>query len=150
LDRRRQSGVALESDRRAGPIEGRPKHPELNWAVTGVYFQDEDVVKIAANIWPSARGAREITKVNKISLECSALTVECAGRGFTRLDKGTPESSLEAYDAVCSLEKRQDSRANCPEEIAFTNGWIDAARKLAERSGKSAYGGYLRRLAEEA
>jgi glucose-1-phosphate thymidylyltransferase len=151
-DPERYGVVAFDGDKRAVSIEEKPKHPKSNWAVTGLYFYDEDVVDIAANVRPSARGELEITDVNQVYLERGALTVECMGRGFAWLDTGTPESLLEAGEFVRTLAKRQDSRINCPEEIAFTNGWIDAAqlRKLGERLGKSAYGGYLRRLAEEA
>jgi glucose-1-phosphate thymidylyltransferase len=151
-DPERYGVVSFDGDRRAVTIEEKPTHPKSHWAVTGLYFYDSDVVNIAANIKPSARGELEITDVNKVYLERGALSVECMGRGFAWLDTGTPESLLEASEFVRTMEKRQDSRINCPEEIAYINGWIDAAqlRKLGERLGKSAYGGYLRRLAEEA
>jgi len=119
--------------------------------VTGLHFYDPDVVEIAASIKPSARGELEITDVNRAYLERGDLCVELMGRGYAGLDTGTPESLLEAGEFVRTSEKRQDARINCPEEIAFNNGWIDVAQlyKLGGRLGKSAYGAYLRRLADE-
>jgi glucose-1-phosphate thymidylyltransferase len=119
--------------------------------VTGLYFYDPDVVEIAASIKPSARGEFEITDVNRAYLDRGDLSVELMGRGYAWLDTGTPESLLEAGEFARTIEKRQGSRISCPEEIAFINGWIDGAQlhKLGERLGKSAYGAYVRRLAEE-
>jgi len=150
-DPERYGVVSFDGDRRALSIEEKPVRPKSHWAVTGLYFYDPDVVNIAAGIKPSARGEFEITDVNKRYLERGLLTVECMGRGYAWLDTGTPESLLEAGEFVRTIEKRQDSRISCPEEIAFLNGWIDLSqlRMLADRQGKSAYGGYLRRLAEE-
>ena len=150
-DPERYGVVSFDGGRRAVRIEEKPAKPKSNWAVTGLYFYDPSVVEIAAGIKPSARGELEITDVNKAYLERGDLSVELMGRGYAWLDTGTPESLLEAGEFVRTIEKRQDSRVNCPEEIAFVNGWIDAAhlRKLGERLGKSSYGAYLRRLAEE-
>ena len=143
--------VSFDDGRRVVTIEEKPAKPKSNWAVTGLYFYDPDVVEIAASIKPSARGELEITDVNKVYLDRGDLSVELMGRGYAWLDTGTPESLLEAGEFVRTIEKRQDSRINCPEEVAFTNRWIDAAhlRRLGERLGKSSYGAYLRRLAEE-
>ena len=151
-DPERYGVVSFDGERRAISIEEKPARPKSHWAVTGLYFYDFDVVNIAANIKPSARGEFEITDVNKVYLERGDLRIECMGRGFAWLDTGTPESLLEAGEFVRTIERRQGFRINCPEEIAFMNGWINAAqlRKLGERLGKSPYGGYLRRLAEEA
>ncbi|HMK90424.1 MAG TPA: glucose-1-phosphate thymidylyltransferase RfbA [Methylocystis sp.] len=150
-DPERYGVVTFDGGRRAVSIEEKPAHPKSHWAVTGLYFYDPEVVNIAAAIKPSARGEYEITDVNKAYLERGDLCVECMGRGFAWLDTGTPESLLEAGEFVRTMEKRQDSRISCPEEVSFTNGWIDAAqlRKLGDRLGKSGYGSYLRRLAEE-
>jgi glucose-1-phosphate thymidylyltransferase len=149
-DPERYGVVTFDASKRVASIEEKPQRPKSNWAVTGLYFYDADVVDIAAGIKPSARGELEITDVNKTYLERGKLSVECMGRGYAWLDTGTPESLLEAGEFVHTIEKRQDSRINCPEEVAFHNGWIDAAqlRKLAERFGKSAYGAYLRHLGD--
>ncbi len=151
-DPERYGVVSFDGARRAITIEEKPQRPKSHWAVTGLYFYDGEVVDIARSIKPSARGEYEITDVNKVYLERGRLSVECMGRGYAWLDTGTPESLLEAGEFVRTIEKRQDSRINCPEEIAFLNGWIDVAqlRRLGERLGKSSYGGYLRRLADEA
>ena len=150
-DPERYGVVSFDGRRRAVAIEEKPTKPKSNWAVTGLYFYDADVVEIAAAMKPSARGELEITDVNKVYLERGDLSVELMGRGYAWLDTGTPESLLEAAEFVRTIEKRQDFRISCPEEIAFANGWIDVAqlRKLGERLGKSSYGAYLRRLADE-
>jgi glucose-1-phosphate thymidylyltransferase len=150
-DPERYGVVAFDESRRAVSIEEKPTSPKSNWAVTGLYFYDEAVVDIAANLKPSLRGELEITDVNRAYLERGRLNVECMGRGYAWLDTGTPDSLMEAGEFVRTLEKRQGSRICCPEEIAFLNGWIDDAqlRSLGERLGKSAYGQYLMKLSNE-
>jgi len=119
--------------------------------VTGLYFYDEQVVDIAADLKPSPRGELEITDVNRSYLERGELNVELMGRGYAWLDTGTPDSLLDASDFVGSLEKRQGFKIACPEEIAYRMGYIDEAQlmRLAAELGKSAYGQYLARVASE-
>jgi glucose-1-phosphate thymidylyltransferase len=150
-DPERYGVVAFDDSRRAVSIEEKPTHPKSNWAVTGLYFYDEAVIDIAANLKPSARGELEITDVNRVYLEGGRLNVECMGRGYAWLDTGTPDSLMEAGEFVRTLEKRQGSRICCPEEIAYLNGWIDdrQLRMLGQRLGKSAYGRYLLHLSSE-
>ena len=130
-------------------IEEKPRQPKSNWAVTGLYFYDRQVVNIAANLKPSARGELEITDVNRAYLDRKQLHIEKMGRGFAWLDTGTPDNLLEAAEFVRVLEKRQGFKICCPEEIAFHLGWIDAAQLegLGEPIAKSAYGQYLLRVA---
>lgn len=137
--------VEFDSQMRALSIEEKPKVPRSNWAVTGLYFYDERVVDIAADLRPSERGELEITDVNKAYLEAGTLTVERMGRGYAWLDTGTPDSLLEAAQFVSTLERRQGFKIACPEEIAFRLGYIDEHQllALAEKIAKSAYGHYL-------
>jgi glucose-1-phosphate thymidylyltransferase len=147
-DPERYGVVAFDGDKRASSIEEKPEHPKSNWAVTGLYFYDEQVVDIAADIAPSARGELEITDVNRAYLEKGELHVEIMGRGFAWLDTGTPDSLLEASEFVATLERRQAMKIACPEEIAWRNGFIDDAgldRAIA-RLGKGEYAAYLRRV----
>jgi glucose-1-phosphate thymidylyltransferase len=132
-------------------IEEKPVKPRSRWAVTGLYFYDEQAVDFAASLKPSARGELEITDLNRMYLERGSLNVETMGRGFAWLDTGTPDSLLEAAEFVRTLEKRQGFKICCPEEIAFRLGWIDAAavERLGSAIGKSAYGQYLLRLLKE-
>jgi glucose-1-phosphate thymidylyltransferase len=145
-DPERYGVVEFDRDMRAVSIEEKPKAPRSNWAVTGLYFYDKQVVDIAANLKPSARGELEITDVNRAYLERGQLSVEMMGRGYAWLDTGTPDSLIDAADFVRTLEKRQGFKIACPEEIAFDRGFIDAAQleRLASTFGSSAYGQYLR------
>jgi glucose-1-phosphate thymidylyltransferase len=149
-DPERYGVVDFDDQMRALSIEEKPAEPKSNWAVTGLYFYDEQVVDIAANISPSARGEFEITDVNRTYLERGRLSVEVMGRGYAWLDTGTPDSLLEAAEFVGTLERRQATKIACPEEIAFRMGFIDEGQLLvaADRLGKSDYASYLRRLLE--
>jgi glucose-1-phosphate thymidylyltransferase len=144
-DPERYGVVAFDEQHRAISIEEKPKQPKSNYAVTGLYFYDEQVCDIAASIKPSARGELEITDVNKRYLEMGQLGVEIMGRGFAWLDTGTHESLMEAASFIATLQKRQGLMVACPEEIAFHQGWIDASRlqTLAAPLAKNAYGQYL-------
>ena len=144
-DPERYGVVAFDEKHRAISIEEKPKQPKSNYAVTGLYFYDDQVCDIAASIKPSARGEFEITDVNKRYLEMGQLGVELMGRGFAWLDTGTHESLMEAASFIATLQKRQGLMVACPEEIAFHQGWIDANRlqALAAPLAKNAYGQYL-------
>jgi glucose-1-phosphate thymidylyltransferase len=144
-DPERYGVVAFDRDRKAVSIEEKPRQPQSNWAVTGLYFYDEAVVDIAANLKPSARGELEITDVNSAYLERGALHVEKMGRGYAWLDTGTPDSLIEASEFVRTFEKRQGLKICCPEEVAYLMGFIDAAalERLGVALGKSSYGQYL-------
>jgi glucose-1-phosphate thymidylyltransferase len=144
-DPERYGVVAFDEKHRAISIEEKPKQPKSNYAVTGLYFYDEQVCDIAASIKPSARGELEITDVNRRYLEMGQLGVEIMGRGFAWLDTGTHESLIEAASFIATLQKRQGLMVACPEEIAFHQGWIDANRlqALAAPLAKNAYGQYL-------
>jgi len=147
-DPERYGVVDFDDDGIALTIEEKPIKPKSNWAVTGLYFYDNDVLDIAATIKPSARGELEITTINEIYLKRGDLRVEKMGRGFAWLDTGTHESLLEAAEFVKTIEKRQGLKIACLEEIAWRQGYIDRAQleKSAEALGKSAYGDYLKRL----
>jgi glucose-1-phosphate thymidylyltransferase len=144
-----QYGV-VEFDAKGRPhsIKEKPTHPKSNWALTGLYFYDADVVDIAASLKPSARGELEITDINRDYLKSSELTVEKLGRGFAWLDTGTPEMLLEASEFVHTLDRRQGMKIASPEEIAFQSGWITAGdlETLAMKLGKNEYSRYLQRI----
>ncbi|MDE0200904.1 MAG: glucose-1-phosphate thymidylyltransferase RfbA [Rhodospirillaceae bacterium] len=148
-DPERYGVVAFDHCSRVVSIEEKPVRPRSRWAVTGLYFYDNDVVRIAEEIEPSARGELEITDVNRRYLERGDLTVERLGPGFTWFDTGTHESLLGAARFVRTVEKRENHRFGVPEEVAFQNGWIDRAElaALGHRLRKSSYGEHLLRLA---
>lgn len=147
-DPERYGVVEYDADLRVLSIEEKPVNPRSNYAVTGLYFYDNQVVDIADNLKPSARGELEITDVNRIYLERGKLNVEIMGRGYAWLDTGTHDSLQEASSFISTLQKRQGLMVSCPEEIAWRKGWIDAARieKLAHTMAKNGYGQYLLRL----
>jgi glucose-1-phosphate thymidylyltransferase len=149
-DPQRYGVVAFDEQNRAVSIEEKPETPLSNWAVTGLYFYDEQVVDIAAGLKPSPRGELEITDVNRAYLERGQLSVEVMGRGYAWLDTGTPDSLLEASEFVATLERRQGYQVACPEEVAFRMGYIDLdqLRELGERLGRGQYGKYLLDLAQ--
>ena len=144
-DPERYGVVAFDRAGVAESIEEKPSRPKSNWAVTGLYFYDNDIIEIARNIAPSARGELEITDVNKVYLDNKALKVERLGRGFAWLDTGTHESLLQASEFVRTIEERQGLKIACIEEIAFNMGYIDDQQlsQLALPLLKSGYGTYL-------
>ncbi len=150
-DPQRYGVVEFDADSKALSIEEKPVVPKSSWAVTGLYFYDNDVVDIAASITPSARGELEITTVNSIYLERGKLHVKQLGRGYAWLDTGTLDSLHEASAFVRTIEHRQGIKIACPEEIAVEMGWLPIDRMLqrAEQMGRSDYGNYLRRRARE-
>lgn len=150
-DPERYGVVDFDSHRRALSIEEKPKAPKSNYAVTGLYFYDEQVCDIAANIAPSPRGELEITDVNAVYLKQGQLNVEIMGRGYAWLDTGTHDSLMEAGQFISTLEKRQGLKVACPEEIAYRRGWIDAAQleRLAQPLLKNGYGQYLQKVLHE-
>lgn len=143
--------VEFDENKRAVTIEEKPLKPKSNYAVTGLYFYDNDVVEMARQVKPSGRGELEITSINQAYLDRGDLNVELLGRGFAWLDTGTHESLLEAAHFVETIEKRQGYKVACLEEIAFYNGWLSAAdlQFIGQSLSKNSYGQYLLSLAKE-
>ncbi len=150
-DPERYGVVEFDAKGVAVSLEEKPSKPKSNWAVTGLYFYDENAPHYASVLKPSPRGELEITDLNRIYLEKGSLNVQRLGRGFVWLDTGTPRSLLEASEYVQAIEQRQGQRIACLEEIAFLQGWIAAEdlRRMAEALSKSGYGAYLGRVLAE-
>lgn len=150
-DPERYGVVGFDQQGQATSIEEKPTHPQSNYAITGLYFYDNQVIDIASDLKPSARGELEITDVNKKYLEQGQLKVETMGRGYAWLDTGTHESMNEASVFIETIERRQGLKVACPEEIAFRNGFIQADKlaELAHPLAKNAYGQYLLQLLKE-
>ena len=149
-DPQRYGVVAFDANRKALSIEEKPVQPRSNFAVTGLYFYDNQVLDMARDLKPSPRGELEITDINKLYLERDQLTVENMGRGYAWLDTGTHDSLLEASQFIATLQKRQGLMVACPEEIAWRAGWISAqdVLRLAAPLAKSGYGQYLNSLVQ--
>ena len=150
-DPERYGVVEFDGQGKAISLEEKPLKPKSNFAVTGLYFYDQDVVEMAKSIKPSARGELEITDINSLYLDQGNLSVEIMGRGYAWLDTGTHDSLLDASLFIATLERRQGLKVACPEEIAFRQKWIDAdqLQKLAAPLAKNGYGQYLNRLLQE-
>ena len=150
-DPERYGVVGFDKNGRADSLEEKPKQPKSNYAVTGLYFYDERVTELAANLQPSARGELEITDLNRLYLELGDLQVESLGRGHAWLDTGTHESLVHAATFIQTIQERQGFMVSCPEEIAYRMGWIAASDlvRLAEPVKKNGYGQYLLKIAAE-
>ncbi|MBS0876922.1 MULTISPECIES: glucose-1-phosphate thymidylyltransferase RfbA [unclassified Tatumella] len=151
LDPERFGVVEFDENNRAISLEEKPATPKSNWAVTGLYFYDKDVVEMAKQVKPSARGELEITTLNEMYLQKNALHVEKLGRGFAWLDTGTHDSLLEASSFIHTIEKRQGYKVACLEEIAYNKGWLsrEQVQRQAKLLAKTGYGQYLQRMIEE-
>ncbi len=150
-DPERYGVVEFDKDYKALSIEEKPVKPRSSYAVTGLYFYDNQVCDIASSIKPSARGELEITDINRMYLEKNELSVEIMGRGFAWLDTGTHDSLLDAAGFIATLQKRQGLMVACPEEIAYRQGWISAetVQKVAAQLSKNSYGQYLSKILNE-
>ena len=150
-DPERYGVVEFDQHSKALSIEEKPLKPRSSYAVTGLYFYDQQVCDVAASIKPSARGELEITDVNRFYLEKNELNVEIMGRGFAWLDTGTHDSLLDAAGFIATLQKRQGLMVACPEEIAYRQGWItaDTVQKVATQLSKNSYGQYLTKILQE-
>lgn len=151
MDPERYGVVEFDENNKALSIEEKPLRPRSNYAVTGLYFYDNQVCDVAASIKPSSRGELEITDVNRFYLDKNELDVEIMGRGFAWLDTGTHDSLLDAAGFIATLQKRQGLMVACPEEIAYRQGWIsvDVLQKIASQLSKNSYGQYLQRIVNE-
>ncbi|RRA47453.1 glucose-1-phosphate thymidylyltransferase RfbA [Acidipila sp. EB88] len=150
-DPERYGVVEFDKKGRVISVEEKPAKPASNYAITGIYFYDEQIVKIAEQIKPSHRGELEITDVNRVYMERGELNVELLSRGFAWFDTGTHDSLLEAANFIHTIEHRQGLKIACPEEIAFRQGWItgEQLEAVANRIGKSSYANYLKRILKE-
>ena len=150
-DPERYGVVEFDKSNKVLSLEEKPKTPKSNYAVTGLYFYDKDVVAMAKSLKPSARGELEITDLNRLYLGKEKLNVEIMGRGYAWLDTGTHDSLLEASQFIATLENRQGLKLSCPEEISYRRGWINASQleKLAAPLSKNGYGQYLQRVLKE-
>ena len=150
-DPERYGVVEFDKDYKALSIEEKPQQPKSSYAVTGLYFYDNQVCDIATSIQPSARGELEITDINRTYLDANELSVEIMGRGFAWLDTGTHDSLLDAAGFIATLQKRQGLMVACPEEIAYRQGWISAevVQKVAAQLSKNSYGQYLNKILHE-
>jgi glucose-1-phosphate thymidylyltransferase len=151
LDPERYGVAEFDATGRVLDIEEKPRQPKSNYAVTGLYFYDNQVIELARNLKPSSRGELEITDLNRLYLEQGQLDVEIMGRGYAWLDTGTHDSLLEAGQFIATIEKRQGLKVACPEEVAYRQGWIapEQLQALAQPLAKNGYGQYLLRILHE-
>lgn len=150
-DPERYGVIEFDKDNKVLSLEEKPLNPKSNYAITGLYFYDQDVIELAKSLKPSLRGELEITDLNRLYLEKESLNVEIMGRGYAWLDTGTHDSLLEASQFISALEKRQGLKVACPEEISYRQGWINSSEleKLIIPLSKNNYGNYLQRVLKE-